>query len=79
MEKLENKGRIKGNTVKVILNVPEDILTQYKDLSLKRGICRSSMMIYAMSWYLDYNKSLDLMPQMLDALKSMPENISDSK
>ena len=28
------------------------------------------MIIYAMSWYLDYNTSLDLMPKMIDAFKS---------
>jgi hypothetical protein len=28
------------------------------------------MIIYAMSWYLDYNKSLDLMPKMIEVLKS---------
>ena len=66
----ENEKIMKENTTKVILNVPNDIADKFKELSIKRGIPRSSMIIYAMSWYLDYNKSLDLMPKMIDALKS---------
>lgn len=66
----ENERILKENTTKVILNVPNDIAEKFKDLAIKRGIPRSSMIIYAMSWYLDYNISLDLMPKMIDALKS---------
>lgn len=66
----ENEKLMRENTTKVILNVPNDIAEEFKNLAIKRGIPRSSMIIYAMSWYLDYNKSLDLMPKMIDALKS---------
>ena len=66
----ENEKLIRENTTKVILNVPNDIAEEFKNLAIKRGIPRSSMIIYAMSWYLDYNKSLDLMPKMIEALKS---------
>ena len=66
----ENEKIMKENTTKVILNVPNDIAEKFKELSIKRGIPRSSMIIYAMSWYLDYNKSLDLMPKMIEALKT---------
>lgn len=69
----ENEKIMKENTTKVILNVPNDIAEKFKELSIKRGISRSSMIIYAMSWYLDYNKSLDLMPKMIDALKSVED------
>ena len=71
----ENEKIMKENTTKVILNVPNDIAEKFKELSIKRGIQRSSMIIYAMSWYLDYNKSLDLMPKMIDALK-MAEDLA---
>lgn len=71
----ENEKIMKENTTKVILNVPNDIAEKFKELSIKRGITRSSMIIYAMSWYLDYNKSLDLMPKMIDALK-MAEDLA---
>lgn len=66
----ENEKLMKESTTKVILNVPNDIAEEFKNLAIKRGIPRSSMIIYAMSWYLDYNKSLDLMPKMIEALKS---------
>lgn len=66
----ENERILKENSTKVILNVPNDIAEKFKDLAIKRGITRSSMIIYAMSWYLDYNTSLDLMPKMIDVLKS---------
>lgn len=66
----ENEKIMKENTTKVILNVPNDLAEKFKDLAIKRGIPRSSMIIYAMSWYLDYNTSLDLMPKMLEALKN---------
>lgn len=66
----ENEKLMRENTTKVILNVPNDIAEKFKNLAIKRGIPRSSMIIYAMSWYLDYNKSLDLMPKMIEALKS---------
>jgi hypothetical protein len=66
----ENQKTMRENTTKVILNVPNDIAEDFKDLAIKRGIPRSSMIIYAMSWYLDYNKSLDLMPKMIEALKN---------
>lgn len=58
------------NTVRVILNVPEDLNNTFVELSEKRGLTKSNMIIYAMSWFLDYNKSLDLMPKMIEALKS---------
>ena len=66
----ENQKTMRENTTKVILNVPNEIAEEFKELAIKRGIPRSSMIIYAMSWYLDYNKSLDLMPKMIEALKS---------
>lgn len=66
----ENQKIMRENTTKVILNVPNEIAEEFKELAIKRGIPRSSMIIYAMSWYLDYNKSLDLMPKLLDTLKN---------
>lgn len=69
MENNKNEKENK-NTVRVILNVPEDLNNTFIELSKKRGLTKSNMIIYAMSWFLDYNKSLDLMPKMIEALKS---------
>lgn len=70
----DNEKVAKESTTRIILNVPNDLAEEFKNLSLKRGITRSSMIVYAMSWYLDYNKSLDVMPKLIDALKNIPNN-----
>ena len=62
------------STVRVILNVPEELNNTFIDLAKKRGLTKSNMIIYAMSWFLDYNNSMDLMPKMLDLLKNVPDS-----
>ena len=56
------------NTVRVILNVPVELNDSFVDLARKRGLTKSNMIIYCMSWFLDYSKSIDLMPKMIDVL-----------
>lgn len=53
---------------RVILNIPSELDELYKELAEKRGIPKTSMIVYAMSWFLDYSKTIDLMPKMVDAL-----------
>lgn len=60
------KANVKADTVRVILNVPEEIDSAILTLAKKRGMPKSSMIIFAVSWYLDYNKSLDVLPKFLD-------------
>lgn len=64
----ETKKNIKENTTKVILNVPNNLSEAYRIMASRRGITKTSMIIYAMSWFLDYNKSIDLIPKMLQSL-----------
>lgn len=64
---------MKENTTRVVLNVPNDIADKFKELAVKRGLTRSNMIIYAMSWYLDYNSTLDLMPRLIDTLKNVED------
>ena len=66
-----NKSKMKENTTRVILNLPNEIDKEYKELSSKRGITKSSMIIYSMSWFLDYCKTMDLMPKIIETLKSV--------
>lgn len=66
----ETKKSIKENTTKVIMNVPNELDDAYKILARRRGITKTSMIMYAMSWFLDYNKSLDLVPKMLQTLNN---------
>ena len=68
MRSEESKKNIKENTTRVILNVPNEIDEVYKQLASKRGISKTSMITYAMSWFIDYSKSLDIMPKMLEVI-----------
>lgn len=76
MKNPENEKKMKENTTRVILNVPNELDEQFKDLSVKRGITKSSMIIYAMSWFLDYNRSLDIMPKLIDVIKTNPQDLN---
>lgn len=76
MKNSENEKKMKENTTRVILNVPNELDEQFKDLAIKRGITKSSMIIYAMSWFLDYNRSLDIMPKLIDVIKANPQDLN---
>ena len=76
MKNSENEKKMKENTTRVILNVPNELDDQFKDLAIKRGITKSSMIIYAMSWFLDYNRSLDIMPKLIDVIKANPQDLN---
>lgn len=75
MKNSENEKIKRNNTTRVILNVPKEIDERFQDLSKKRGIAKSSMILYAMSWYLDYSNTMDLMPKLIDTLKSFPDGL----
>lgn len=70
MKNKENEKIMKQNTCRTIVNIPNDLDQAFREMAVKRGISKSSMIVFSMSWYLDYNKSLDLMPKMIEALKS---------
>lgn len=75
MKNKENEKIMKQNTCRTIINIPLDLDQAFRELAVKRGIAKSQMIVFAMSWYLDYSKSLDLMPKMIEALKSA-ENLT---
>lgn len=62
----ENKKSKKNNTQRVILNVPKEIDVEFKELAQKRGIAKSQMIIYAMSWYLENNRTMEMMPKIIN-------------
>jgi len=78
MKNKEHEKIMKKNTCRTIINVPIDLDQAFREMAIKRGIAKSQMVVFAMSWYLDYNKSLDLMPKMIEALKSA-EDIAKSE
>ena len=65
------------NTVRVILNLPENLDEKFSDLAHRRGITKSNMIIYSMSWFLDYNRSIELMPKLIDLFRNPSENFED--
>ena len=69
----ENEKIRKENTTRVILNLPNEIDSQYKEIALKTGMAKSQDIIFALSWYLDYKESMNILPKMLEALKNIPQ------
>ena len=65
-----------NSSVRVILNIPEELYETFSQLALKRGLTKSNMIIYSMSWFLDYNKSLDIMPKLIDFIRLNPDELS---
>lgn len=74
MRNKENEKIMKQNTCRSIVTIPNDLDQSFREMAKKRGISKSSMIVFAMSWYLDYNKSLDLMPKMIEVLKSAEDS-----
>ncbi len=77
MKNKENEKIMKQNTCRTIVNIPNDLDQAFREMAVKRGISKSAMIVFAMSWYLDYNKSLDLMPKMIEALKSAEDLVKN--
>lgn len=73
MKNKENEKIMKQNTCRTIVSVPIELDQAFREMAVKRGIAKSQMIVFAMSWYLDYSKSLDLMPKMIEALKNAEE------
>lgn len=65
MSKKKNNG-----ITKILVSFPTETIEKISLLAKENGMNRSAMINYAIKWYLDYNKSLDLMPKMIDALKN---------
>lgn len=70
MKNKEHDKIMKENVCRTVVNIPNDLDQAFREMAIKRGIAKCQMIVFAMSWYLDYNKSLDLMPKMIEALKS---------
>lgn len=79
MKNKENEKIKKENTCRTIVNVPIDMDNKFRELASKRGIAKSQMILFAMGWYLDYSKSMDLMPKMLEALRNAEEITKQDK
>lgn len=54
--------------VRVTLNIPKEVDDYVREEASRRGIAKTHMIIFALSWYRDYNRSMDLMPKLIDKL-----------
>ena len=54
--------------VRITLNVPKEIDDYIREEAHRRGIAKTHMIVFALSWYRDYNRSMDLMPKLIDKL-----------
>lgn len=62
-----------NNITKILVSFPNETVEKISLLAKENGMSRSAMINYALKWYLDYKSSMDLMPKMLEALKSVEE------
>ena len=60
----------KSSTTKILVTLPNDILSLYDELAKRNGMSRSAMINYALRWYLDYKESTDMLPQILNMLQN---------
>lgn len=61
----------KSSTTKILVTLPNEILSIYDELSKRNGMTRSAMINYALRWYLDYKESTDMLPQILTMLQNV--------
>ena len=78
--KMEGKKNYKNGVPvgysRVVVNVPDKVNEKFKEMAKDKGMAKSQMIIYALNWYLDYSQSLDLMPKMIEALKTSDDKNS---
>lgn len=55
----------------IALNVPNDLFNEFTKLSKDYGIPRTHFIILSMRNYLDYQKTIDCLPSLVDELKSI--------
>ena len=60
--------KVLNEKVRVTLNIPKEIDDYIRDEANRRGIAKTHMIVFALSWYRDYNRSMDLMPKLIDKL-----------
>ncbi|MBR2871699.1 MAG: CopG family transcriptional regulator [Clostridia bacterium] len=60
----------KSSTTKILVTLPNEILSIYDELAKRNGMSRSAMINYALRWYLDYKESTDMLPQILNMLQN---------
>ena len=75
MKNKENEKIMKQNTCRTIVNIHNDLDQAFREMAVKRGISKSAMIVFAMSWYLYYNQTTSFANKMLNVLN--PETIAN--
>lgn len=65
-----NSEKTDNRITKILVSFPNETIEKISLLAKENGMSRSAMINYALKWYLDYKNSMDLMPKMIEALKS---------
>lgn len=65
----------KKAVTRVVLNIPNELYSRIGELAADRGIAKSQMLLYCVSFYLDYHKNMTIIPSMIEAMKSLPSNV----
>ena len=66
--------KLNKKTVKIMFNAPEEINNRYIELASQNGLSRSSMILLAMKWYLDYSDTLATMPQLVKSIELLQKS-----
>ena len=75
MKNKENEKTMKENTCRTVVNIPLEIDKEFRSLAIKRGISKSQMILFAMSWYLEYNQTTFFANKIVNVLN--PETIAN--
>lgn len=70
-----NEKKLNNEIKKILVSFPNDTVERISELAKENGMTRSSMINYAIKWYLDYKDSMDMMPMLLDLVKMDPEEL----
>lgn len=55
---------------KILITLPNEVLSIFDDLAKRNGMSRSAMINYALRWYLDYKESSDVLLQLLNIIQN---------
>lgn len=74
-----NNEKSNNGITKILVSFPNETVEKISLLAKENGMSRSAMINYALKWYLDYKNSMDLMPKMIEALRSSEDLVRQDK
>lgn len=58
---------------RLVISLPKNVCDEFTRLAKENGMSRTSMINYALKWYLDYKSSADNMARIIELFQSNPE------